>query len=55
MLAGGIDSGVGDEHYLEFYWRLLVSQVDNKWVARDKITDDLGWFRPLLETADTPA
>jgi len=53
-LAGGIDSGVGDEDYLEFYWRLLVSQVDNKWVQRDRIADGLGWFRSLLETADAP-
>jgi len=55
MMAGGADNGVGDEHYLAFYWRLLVAQIDNTWVAQDKITDDMGWFRPLLEAADTPA
>lgn len=52
----GIAAGVGyaNSDFLEFYWRLLLAQTSGKWVPMDKLSDELGAFRPLLETAHNP-
>jgi hypothetical protein len=49
--AGGIDEGIKETDFLEFYWRLLLAQVDGAWVDISKVSDEIGVYRPLLETA----
>jgi len=49
--AGGIDEGIKETDFLEFYWRLLLAQVDGAWMDIDKVSDEIGVYRPLLATA----
>jgi hypothetical protein len=51
LSAGGIDEAIGEQDYVDFHWRMLAAQFTREWPTPDKLTDDLGEFRPLLLSA----
>ncbi len=57
IYKGGMLNGIGDANmdFVHFYWRLLIAQLHNQWVPKEKLNDALGNFKPLLEFANNPA
>jgi hypothetical protein len=51
LSAGGIDEALGEQDYIDFYWRIVAAQFTRQWPTPDKLTDDLGEFRSLLLNA----
>jgi hypothetical protein len=53
--GGGARSGIRDQDFFEFYWELIAAQLTEEWPKPSRLSASLGHFRPLLETASSPA